>query len=60
MDLDEEIGAEEEETGWKLIHGDVFRFPQHKMLFSAAQGAGLARWLDLLQAARYLLCSACK
>jgi len=25
MDLDEEVGGEEEETGWKLIHGDVFR-----------------------------------
>ncbi|GMH52556.1 hypothetical protein TrRE_jg1584 [Triparma retinervis] len=40
MDLDEEIGGEEEETGWKLIHGDVFRFPHHKMIFSAAQGSG--------------------
>ena len=21
----------DDETGWKLIHGDVFRFPQHKV-----------------------------
>mmetsp|Transcript_26860 Transcript_26860/g.56115 ORF Transcript_26860/g.56115 Transcript_26860/m.56115 type:complete len:609 (+) Transcript_26860:9-1835(+) len=38
--LDEEEGEEEEETGWKLIHGDVFRFPENKMLFCACQGAG--------------------
>ena len=24
-----------EETGWKLLHGDVFRFPQHSNLFAA-------------------------
>eukprot|EP00741_Cyanophora_paradoxa_P001117 tig00000459_g1077.t1 len=29
-----------EETGWKLIHGDVFRFPPHKSLFAALLGAG--------------------
>ncbi|XP_076939001.1 transmembrane 9 superfamily member 2-like [Bidens hawaiensis] len=29
-----------EETGWKNIHGDVFRFPKHKSLFAAALGSG--------------------
>jgi len=31
---------EEEETGWKLLHGDVFRFPANKMLFCAMLGNG--------------------
>mmetsp|Transcript_6274 Transcript_6274/g.9514 ORF Transcript_6274/g.9514 Transcript_6274/m.9514 type:complete len:602 (-) Transcript_6274:315-2120(-) len=40
MDMDEEdIG--EEETGWKLIHGDVFRMPVNSSLFSALIGAGV-------------------
>ncbi|CAM9157431.1 unnamed protein product [Discosporangium mesarthrocarpum] len=39
MDGDEEeVG--EEETGWKLIHGDVFRFPRYINLFTALTGAG--------------------
>ncbi|XP_024964353.1 transmembrane 9 superfamily member 3-like [Cynara cardunculus var. scolymus] len=29
-----------DETGWKNIHGDIFRFPQHKSLFAAALGSG--------------------
>ena len=40
---DEEGGAlvrDEEETGWKLIHGDVFRFPKRKAIFASCQGAG--------------------
>ncbi|RID76088.1 hypothetical protein BRARA_B03082 [Brassica rapa] len=28
------------ETGWKYIHGDVFRFPKHKSLFAASLGSG--------------------
>lgn len=39
MDVEEEI-IEEEESGWKLIHGDVFRFPQYSTLFCAAVGSG--------------------
>eukprot|EP00752_Nemacystus_decipiens_P008579 g7660.t1 len=39
MDGDEDdIG--EEESGWKLIHGDVFRFPSHVNMFAALTGAG--------------------
>eukprot|EP01094_Clydonella_sp_ATCC50884_P022575 TRINITY_DN5229_c0_g1_i1.p1 TRINITY_DN5229_c0_g1~~TRINITY_DN5229_c0_g1_i1.p1 ORF type:complete len:497 (+),score=160.81 TRINITY_DN5229_c0_g1_i1:295-1785(+) len=29
-----------EESGWKLIHGDVFRAPPHLVLFSALYGTG--------------------
>mmetsp|Transcript_4286 Transcript_4286/g.6425 ORF Transcript_4286/g.6425 Transcript_4286/m.6425 type:complete len:646 (-) Transcript_4286:351-2288(-) len=39
MDIDEET-MEEEESGWKLIHGDVFRFPVHNTLFASAIGTG--------------------
>lgn len=31
---------QEEETGWKLIKGDVFRTPKHTSLFCAVIGAG--------------------
>ena len=30
-----------EETGWKLVHGDVFRPPQHTRLFVAILGSGV-------------------
>lgn len=29
-----------DEYGWKIIHSDVFRFPQRKMLFCAVLGVG--------------------
>ena len=39
MEVDEdELG--EEESGWKMIHGDVFRTPQDLNLFTAFIGAG--------------------
>ena len=31
---------EQEETGWKYIHGDVFRPPYHLNLFAACVGTG--------------------
>ncbi|KAL2344199.1 hypothetical protein Fmac_005484 [Flemingia macrophylla] len=37
---DEETAEDQEETGWKYIHGDVFRFPKFKSLFAAALGSG--------------------
>ena len=39
---DDEIGSapEQEEGGWKYLHGDVFRFPPHINLFSAMLGVG--------------------
>merc|ERR1719277_1317604 len=30
-----------EETGWKLVHGDVFRRPTHSTLLSVSVGSGL-------------------
>lgn len=32
--------ADEEDYGWKLVHGDVFRFPPAKNLFCAMVGTG--------------------
>eukprot|EP00252_Welwitschia_mirabilis_P000896 TRINITY_DN10892_c0_g1_i3.p1 TRINITY_DN10892_c0_g1~~TRINITY_DN10892_c0_g1_i3.p1 ORF type:complete len:594 (+),score=64.95 TRINITY_DN10892_c0_g1_i3:213-1994(+) len=37
---DEEAMDDQEETGWKYIHGDVFRFPPHKSLLAAVLGSG--------------------
>ncbi|PFH33393.1 endomembrane protein 70 subfamily protein [Besnoitia besnoiti] len=39
---DEELAATglEEETGWKLLHADVFRPPPHRMPLSAMVGCG--------------------
>mmetsp|Transcript_20315 Transcript_20315/g.29164 ORF Transcript_20315/g.29164 Transcript_20315/m.29164 type:complete len:462 (-) Transcript_20315:17-1402(-) len=39
MEVDEDEIAEEE-TGWKMINGDVFRPPQHLSLFTACVGTG--------------------
>jgi len=30
-----------EETGWKLVHGDVFRKPKHSKLLAVAVGSGI-------------------
>ena len=40
MEMDED-DIVEEESGWKLIHGDVFRFPSHINLFAAVMGSGV-------------------
>lgn len=37
MDPNEEA----EETGWKLVHGDVFRPPKYRMLLSVLVGSGV-------------------
>eukprot|EP00891_Asterochloris_glomerata_P007011 jgi/Astpho2/7011/Aster-01865 len=37
---DDEVMDDSDETGWKYIHGDVFRFPPHKNLFCAFVGSG--------------------
>ncbi|KAG1653817.1 hypothetical protein FOA52_001020 [Chlamydomonas sp. UWO 241] len=38
---DDEMGQQEqEETGWKYLHGDVFRFPRSTNLLSAMVGVG--------------------
>lgn len=36
-----DIEVDEDEPGWKLIHGDVFRFPKYPIIFSAATGTGV-------------------
>ncbi|KAI4341540.1 hypothetical protein MLD38_026252 [Melastoma candidum] len=36
---DEETPEDKEETGWKYLHGDVFRFPAFRSLFTAAVGS---------------------
>lgn len=36
---DEDI-EDQDESGWKYIHGDVFRFPQHASTFCAIVGVG--------------------
>lgn len=40
MEVDEQA-MDEEESGWKLIHGDVFRFPEFSDFFCAAVGTGI-------------------
>ncbi|THF99233.1 hypothetical protein TEA_013113 [Camellia sinensis var. sinensis] len=37
---DEELLDNQEETGWKNIHCDVFRYPKYKSLFAAVVGSG--------------------
>jgi len=39
-DDDEDAHDLGEESGWKQVHGDVFRPPQHLILFSALVGTG--------------------
>lgn len=34
-----------EETGWKLVHGDVFRPPRYPKLFAAVIGSGIQIFL---------------
>mmetsp|Transcript_16598 Transcript_16598/g.24521 ORF Transcript_16598/g.24521 Transcript_16598/m.24521 type:complete len:620 (-) Transcript_16598:95-1954(-) len=36
-----EVLLPDEETGWKLLHGDVFRCPKYSELFSAVIGTGI-------------------
>ncbi|XP_064961287.1 transmembrane 9 superfamily member 3-like isoform X2 [Musa acuminata AAA Group] len=38
--LIEESLEDQEDSGWKYIHGDVFRFPNNKSLFSVIIGSG--------------------
>merc|ERR1719245_2683181 len=37
----EEIEQQQEETGWKLVHGDVFRTPPKPNLFACVIGTGV-------------------
>lgn len=47
MEIDEDELAEEE-TGWKMIHGDVFRAPQFLNLFTALIGAGAQLFFTIM------------
>lgn len=38
---DDELNTIEEETGWKLLHADVFRAPKHRLFFCSAIGSGM-------------------
>lgn len=38
---DESLDETIEETGWKLVHGDVFRPPKYPRLFAAVIGSGI-------------------
>jgi transmembrane 9 superfamily protein 1 len=38
-DEDDDVSPEEE-NGWKIIHTDVFRFPNHRELFCSILGVG--------------------
>ena len=38
---DEEKAEELEESGWKLVHGDVFRPPAWPLVFSVMVGSGV-------------------
>merc|ERR1719150_2719074 len=35
------LELQQEETGWKLVHGDVFRTPSNPSLFSCVIGTGV-------------------
>lgn len=39
--IDDEDPEDQEESGWKFVHGDVFRFPPGRSLFCAFIGTGL-------------------
>ena len=38
---DDDVEESIEETGWKLVHGDVFRPPTNSRLFAAVIGSGI-------------------
>ena len=40
-ELEQDDEAQQEETGWKLVHGDVFRPPQMGGFFSICVGSGV-------------------
>ncbi|GMM38469.1 Emp70 protein [Saccharomycopsis crataegensis] len=42
IDLDDEI---QEESGWKLVHTDIFRAPKRRMLLSVVTGSGAQLFL---------------
>ncbi|CAG5111259.1 Oidioi.mRNA.OKI2018_I69.chr2.g5584.t1.cds [Oikopleura dioica] len=47
-DLEEELDEAIEETGWKLVHGDVFRAPEYPGLLCSLLGSGVQIFCMLL------------
>lgn len=45
---DEGIEEALEESGWKLVHGDIFRPPRNSRLFAAIIGSGVQIFLMTL------------
>ena len=37
----QDLSDDEGETGWKLVHGDVFRPPRHPMALAVLIGSGV-------------------
>ena len=52
---EEEQAVEADESGWKLVHGDVFRYPANKELFCAILGNGV-QLLCLVAGILFLAC----
>lgn len=52
VNLDDEVT---DETGWKLIHGDVFRSPENKMMLSVLVGSGSQIFLMVLTTIAFAL-----
>lgn len=53
---DEGIDEAIEETGWKLVHGDVFRPPRNSRLFAAVIGSGIQIFfMSLITICKYCL-----
>ena len=48
LDLEFDDTSNLDEIGWRLLHGDVFRSPQHNILFSSLVGVGIEFALTLL------------
>jgi hypothetical protein len=48
----------QEEFGWKLVHGDVFRPPRKGMLLSLLLGSGVQIFfMTMITLGKFLLCS---
>lgn len=45
VNLDDDIS---DESGWKLVHGDIFRPPRHKLIFCVLVGSGVQIFLMTL------------
>ncbi len=43
----EDLEQNQEETGWKLVHGDVFRTPSYPSLFASVIGTGVQVGISL-------------